>query len=38
MPADDSLKLSNDAIKIAATVLYADMADSTSLVAGQSKD
>jgi class 3 adenylate cyclase len=37
VPTDDSLKLSNDAIKLDATVLYADMADSTSLVAGQTK-
>jgi class 3 adenylate cyclase len=37
VPTDDSLKLSNDAINVDATVLYADMADSTHLVDGQTK-
>lgn len=37
VPTDESLKLSNDAINVDATVLYADMADSTKLVAGQTK-
>jgi class 3 adenylate cyclase len=32
IPGDDSLGLGNDAIKLNATVLYADMADSTKLV------
>jgi class 3 adenylate cyclase len=32
VPAEDSLKLSNDAVKLDATVLYADLADSTKLV------
>jgi class 3 adenylate cyclase len=32
VPDTDSLKLGNDAIKLNATVLYADMADSTNLV------
>lgn len=32
IPADESLKLGNDAVKIDATVLYADLADSTKLV------
>jgi class 3 adenylate cyclase len=34
VPTDDSLRLSNDAIKLDATVLYADLADSTQLVDG----
>jgi len=34
VPEDDSLTLSNDAVKIEATVLYADLADSTKLVDG----
>ena len=34
VPDDDSLTLGNDAVKLAATVLYADLADSTKLVAG----
>jgi len=34
VPSDDSLKLGNDAIKLEATVLYADLADSTALVDG----
>jgi class 3 adenylate cyclase len=37
VPADDSIKLSNDGVNIDATVLYADMADSTALVDGQTK-
>jgi class 3 adenylate cyclase len=37
VPADNSIKLSNDGVNIDATVLYADMADSTALVDGQSK-
>jgi class 3 adenylate cyclase len=32
VPSDTSLKLGNDAIKLKATVLYADLADSTILV------
>jgi class 3 adenylate cyclase len=32
VPSDDSIKLSNDAVELEATVLYADMADSTKLV------
>src|SRR5207245_1997382 len=32
VPADDSLALDNDAVKLDATVLYADLADSTNLV------
>jgi class 3 adenylate cyclase len=32
VPSDDSVKLGNDAVKLKATVLYADMADSTVLV------
>ncbi len=34
VPSDDSIKLSNDADKLKATVLYADLADSTVLVDG----
>ena len=34
VPSDSSLKLSNDAIRIEAAVLYADIADSTRLVDG----
>jgi len=34
VPSDDSIKLSNDAVELEATVLYADMADSTKLVDG----
>ena len=34
VPSDDSIKLSNDAVKLNATVLYADLADSTKLVDG----
>ena len=32
VPADDSLRLGNDAVELDATVLYADLADSTKLV------
>lgn len=32
VPKDDDLKLGNDAVKLNATVLYADLADSTKLV------
>jgi len=32
VPSEDSLRLSNDAVKLDATVLYADLADSTKLV------
>jgi class 3 adenylate cyclase len=34
VPEDEDLKLGNDAVKLDATVLYADMADSTKLVDG----
>jgi class 3 adenylate cyclase len=34
VPSDDSIKLGNDAVDLEATVLYADMADSTKLVDG----
>jgi class 3 adenylate cyclase len=34
VPDDDSLTLGNDAVKLKATVLYADLADSTTLVDG----
>ena len=34
VPDDDSLTLANDAVKLNATVLYADLADSTKMVAG----
>ena len=34
VPSDDSIKLGNDAVEIEATVLYADLADSTKLVDG----
>lgn len=34
VPDDDSLTLGNDAVKLTATVLYADLADSTRLVDG----
>jgi class 3 adenylate cyclase len=37
VPTEDSLKLGNDAIKLDATVLYADLADSTKLVDDQAK-
>lgn len=36
VPSDDSLKLGNDAVQLDATVLYADLADSTKLVDGRS--
>jgi len=32
VPGDNSLTLGNDAVKLKATVLYADLADSTKLV------
>lgn len=35
VPADDSLKLGNDAVELDATVLYSDLADSTELVDSQ---
>jgi class 3 adenylate cyclase len=35
VPEDDSLTLGNDAVKLMATVLYADLADSTALVDSQ---
>jgi class 3 adenylate cyclase len=35
VPEDDSLTLGNDAVKLNATVLYADLADSTNLVDSQ---
>ncbi len=35
VPQDTNLKLTNDAVKLDATVLYADLADSTHLVAEQ---
>src|SRR5262245_18166208 len=34
VPEDDDLQLGNDAVKLKATVLYADLADSTDLVDG----
>ncbi len=34
VPSDESLKLGNDAVRFDATVLYADLADSTKLVDG----
>lgn len=37
VPDDENVKLTNDAINVDATVLYADMADSTNLVDGQPK-
>lgn len=37
VPSDTSLKLGNDAIKLKATVLYADLADSTIMVDGQTQ-
>ena len=37
VPEDDSIKLTNDGVNVDATVLYADMADSTCLVEGQIK-
>lgn len=38
VPADDSIKLSNDGVYLDATVLYADLNDSTSLVDGYSQE
>jgi class 3 adenylate cyclase len=35
VPQDDSVTLGNDAVKLNATVLYADLADSTKLVDSQ---
>ena len=35
VPEDDSVSLANDAVKLKATVLYADLADSTELVDSQ---
>jgi class 3 adenylate cyclase len=37
VPEDDSIKLSNDGVNLDATVLYADMADSTALVDQKTK-
>jgi class 3 adenylate cyclase len=37
VPTDENLKLGNDAVKLSATVLYADLADSTKLVDGYKK-
>ena len=37
VPTDESVKLTNDCVNVEATVLYADMADSTHLVDGQTK-
>lgn len=37
VPDDDAIKLDNDAVNLAATVLYADMADSTGLVDRKTK-
>lgn len=34
VPEAENLKLGNDAVKLNATVLYADLADSTALVDG----
>ncbi len=34
VPADDSLRLGNDAVELDATVLYADLADSSKMVDG----
>src|SRR5215469_10663410 len=38
VPDDDNLKLTNDAVKLTATVLYADLADSTKLVDEHTKE
>lgn len=38
VPSADSLKLSNDGIKLDATVLYADLSESTSMVDSKSKE
>lgn len=37
VPTDANVKLGNDAVKLTATVLYADLADSTKLVDGYTK-
>lgn len=37
VPEDESIKLTNDGVNVEGTVLYADMADSTLLVARQTK-
>ena len=37
MPESEEVKLGNDAVKLKATVLYADLADSTALVDGYKK-
>lgn len=37
VPEAENLKLGNDAVKLKATVLYADLADSTALVDGHDK-
>lgn len=38
IPSDTSIKLDNDAIKIKAAVLYADLADSTTMVQNQTAE
>jgi class 3 adenylate cyclase len=38
VPSDDSIGLGNDAVKLDATVLYADLADSTAMVDGYKAD
>lgn len=38
VPSDDSIGLGNDAVKLDATVLYADLADSTAMVDGYRAD
>jgi class 3 adenylate cyclase len=38
VPADDSIKLTNDAVNLDAVVLYADTADSTTLVNGHAAE
>ena len=38
VPDDESIQLDNDGVNLNATVLYADMADSTALVDGQTKE
>jgi hypothetical protein len=38
VPKDDSITLENDAVNLGATVLYADMADSTKLVDQKTKN
>src|SRR5690349_4658911 len=37
VPDDQSVKLGNDAVKLTATVLYADLADSTNMVEKKSR-